>query len=162
MDSARVCAYDKNLSNGTSQILKNGRTEVCDLTDSSGTFQLQIVNEDPDDNTFVDLRIGVLLENDDVSTMRPDGSVYHYVDDTRDNFSQSIVNVGSINAPASFYGLYSDFAGIVKTHKFFNDQFSYDIPFVTLEETAHTPTDFAVYCEGNDCGTVQNSNSSSF
>ena len=60
-----MCAYDKNLLTSDHQILLNGRTQVCDITDSNGYFSMYGINDDPDDNTRMDLRLGVLLENDD-------------------------------------------------------------------------------------------------
>ena len=47
IENARVCAYDKNLTTGSHQILLNGQTPVCDITDSNGYFSMHGIITNP-------------------------------------------------------------------------------------------------------------------
>ena len=62
LNNIRVCAYDKNLDDGTHQLLYFGTREACSQTDSDGDFSIYLFSDDPDnDSSFADIRITALL-----------------------------------------------------------------------------------------------------
>ncbi len=147
----KVCIYDVNpLNEFDRDILLNGETQVCELVTSTGDFSLNGINDDPDDNTNIDPRAGVLLQNDNVlqTGTRPSESSnppQTFVDDTvNNNISQTILNLGTITLPQSFTPLYADFLSFNQAHSFFNDDINYDTPFVTIHRY---PTAQYFYCE---------------
>ena len=148
-----VCAFDENLTDNSKQLLYNGLTPVCDQTDSSGFFTMFGINDDPDDSTFVDLVLVMSLQNENVKSVYSvsDVIISYTPPNTINNISQPILNVNTLFAPRIYSICYNDFTALNTAHTFFDDELNYDIPFVTLEEDS----DRTVYCEGSDCGSIQ-------
>ena len=152
-ENVEICAFDRNLTSNDSQILFYGGDEACTVTSSDGFFRIYVDNDDPDDSTFVDLVLVMNLQNENVKSI--DFNTNMIISDTPpntiNNISQTILNVNTLFAPRIYSIYYNDFTALNTAHTFFDDELNYDIPFVTLEENS----DRTVYCEGSDCGSIQ-------
>ena len=121
--------------------------------DSSGAFRTPFTNDDPDDDSSVDLVIGIASQNDiiqinDIGSdngathVHTPGSIYTYY--STDHLMPDVSGIGSRNSIV-FYPkvvvdqneeismVYGAFESITKAHEYIRSEFGYDAPRVILQ-----------------------------
>ena len=141
-NNVSICAYDTNNDGYDEQILKNGRSDVCKfITSDDGFFNLYGVNYDPDDNSYMDLKFGIKMKNDDVEIKGTDSyddsiiskTFFQGATETRHNESRTNINVGNVVGVNNNHVLpYFYLETITNAHNNLYSKTNYDIPKVDI------------------------------
>ena len=152
-----VCLYDQR-NNDDFEVLKYGNKDACKIIkDSTGTYSIIAVNTDPDDNSGVDLTVGLKSENNvirvtdygkldstDHDIIHGDGEIIkEYAPTSNISYnvpknSDQILTLPSVTLGSSneFSRVYYFTQKIFDAHKYIKDNFSTTTSQVTVEYEA--------------------------
>ncbi len=90
----RVCAYDHDATTMRETLLRTSSSgQACTVTAQSGTYAIvEIRNDDPDDDTTVDLLVRVLSEGSRLSVAGTSGASYRHDEPVVSNFNGAMLD----------------------------------------------------------------------